>query len=288
MKSQSKFIFLVWAGLCVSLAIPSATFAQGSSGNTQEQSKQAQKDAKKEEKAAKKEQRRKKKSIDATKVDDQDDIGNLKISGIDVVQNRVFVKSGRSEFTFGVGAILDNPFLRYQMAQFRYTYHIRETFGIELSYQRAFSQQKALVGQLEGIECAPGEFFDEDGNDLANVPGACGVTFTSPPDPYENIYVANFIWSPIYGKFSIFSKKIYHFDLFLTAGVGYYDTERDGYVGFNAGIGGKIYFNEWFAFRADLRNLTIKEGAPFNNVVNNRIISAGFSFYLPTNPNRDK
>ncbi|MCB1198931.1 MAG: outer membrane beta-barrel domain-containing protein, partial [Deltaproteobacteria bacterium] len=176
---------------------------------------------------------KKKKTVTAASIQEDQDIGNLRISGIDVVQNRVFAKKGRHEFTFGMGAILDNPFLRYELAQFRYNYHFRETFAIELSYQYAFNQQKSLIGQLEGIQCAPGEFFDEDGNDLSNVPGACGVSFSSPPDPFVHTYIANLVWSPIYGKFSIFSRKIYHFDLFFTAGAGYYDTERSGYIGFN-------------------------------------------------------
>ncbi|MEZ4820778.1 MAG: outer membrane beta-barrel domain-containing protein, partial [Bdellovibrionota bacterium] len=197
-------------------------------------------------------------------------------------------KKGRHEFTFGMGAILDNPFLRYELAQFRYNYHFRETFAVELSYQYAFNQQKSLIGQLEGIQCAPGEFFDEDGNDLSNVPGACGVSFSSPPDPFVHTYIANLVWSPIYGKFSIFSRKIYHFDLFFTAGAGYYDTERSGYIGFNAGLGGKIFLNDWLAFRGEIRNLTVKEGAPFNNIVNNRVISVGFSVFAPFKNKREK
>jgi len=248
----------------------------------------------KEEKAAakiekqNKKRKKNKKTKHASDIKEDEDIGNLRISGIDVVQNRVFAKTGRHEFAFGAGAILDNPFLRYQLAQFRYNYHFRETFSVELSYQYAFNQRKALVRQLENIECAPGEFFDEDGIDLSSVPGACGVIFSSPPDPYQHIYLANFVWSPIYGKFSIFSRKIYHFDFFLTAGLGWYDTERSGYLGFNAGVGAKVFLSQWLAFRADIRNVTVKEGAPFNNVVNNRILSLGLSLFTPSKNKREK
>jgi outer membrane beta-barrel protein len=229
------------------------------------------------------------KQTQQNKKETDEDIGNLRISGIDVVQNRVFIKGKRHEFTLGAGVILDNPFTRYQLGQFRYTYHFREMIGLELGYGYAISQDKALVSQLEGVQCAPGEFFDENGNDLSNVDGACGITLDPAPDPIKHAFNANFIWSPIYGKFSLFSKRIYHFDLFITAGVGYYMTERDeAYIGFNGGIGGKIYINEFMAFRADLRNLTIKEEAPFSNIVNDRILSVGLSFFAPTKINRER
>lgn len=255
------------SGLLIFLLATSTSFAQ---------------DSQMEEERGKKS--KSKKTVDAVQMKDDDDIGNLRISGIDVVQNRVFSKRNRHEFSAGMGAIFDNPFLRYQLLQLRYTYHLREAFSVELGYERAFSQVKSLINQLENIECEPGEFFDADGNELTN----CGVVLDPGPDPFENNYTFNLVWSPIYGKFSIFSKKIYHFDLSLTAGVGYYDTERNGYVGFNGGIGGKIFLNEWLAFRADIRNLTVKEGAPFNNIVNNRIFSLGFSTFFPLKNKRER
>jgi outer membrane beta-barrel protein len=219
------------------------------------------------------------------KAEAKDDIGNLRRSGIDVVQNRVFIKGRRHEVTIGVGTIFDNPLLRYEMAELRYTYHLREAIGLELGYSRAFNQNKAIINDLANIPCDnPPTLFDEDGFPITD----CGVQLNPPPDAYKNIYLANVVWSPIYGKFSIFSKKILHFDIFLTAGAGMYDAARDNRFGFNIGVGTKIFLNEWAAVRVDFRNFTIKEGAPFNHIVNNRTLSLGMSFFLPTRIQREQ
>ncbi len=215
----------------------------------------------------------------------ENDIGNLRREGIDVVQNRVFVKSKRHEFGLGTGFIFDNPFIRYETAEFRYTYHFRESIAFEGSYAYAFHQNKAIITDLENIPCdSPPTLFDGSGSPLAN----CGVILDPKPDPYKHIFNGNLVWSPIYGKFSIFSKKILHFDIFATAGAGYYMADVDNRFGLNIGIGTKVFVNEWAAVRVDLRNFTIKEGAPFNHIVNNRILSVGMSFFVPSRIEREQ
>lgn len=214
-----------------------------------------------------------------------DDIGDLRREGIDVVQNRIFIKTGRSELGVGMGFIFDNPFLRYETAEFRYTYHFNEGLSIEGAYSYAYSQNKAIVTDLKNIPCdSPPTLFDSVGNPIAD----CGISLNPAPDPYKHIINANLVWSPIYGKFSIFSRKILHFDIFATAGGGYYFADRDNRFGFNIGVGTKVFLNEWSAVRIDFRNFTIKEGAPFNHIVNNRILSVGMSFFLPTKIEREQ
>ncbi|MCB0327574.1 MAG: outer membrane beta-barrel domain-containing protein [Bdellovibrionales bacterium] len=215
----------------------------------------------------------------------QNDIGNVRIKGIDVVQNRIFTKGGRHEFTFGGGWVFDNPFIEYGMAEFHYTYHLRESIGLEFNYTRAFSFDKALIDDLAGIPCDPANPLFDSNNDAIT---DCGISLDPAPDPFKNIYVGNIVWSPIYGKFSIFSKKIFHFDVFLLAGAGLYQASRSKNFGFNVGLGTKIHLNDWSSLRIDFKNFTVKEGAPFNHIVNNRILSMGMSFYLPTRPRREK
>lgn len=215
----------------------------------------------------------------------KDDIGNLRKEGIDVVQNRVFVKGGRHELTLGTGFIFDNPFLRYETLEGRYTYHFREMLAFEANYAYAFNQTKAILRDLENIPCDnPPTLFDDTGAPIAD----CGVTLNPGPDPYKHIIGGNLLWAPIYGKFSIFSKKILHFDVFATGGAGYYMGDRENNFGFNVGVGSKIFINESTAVRIDFRNITIKEGAPFNHIVNNRILSIGMSFFLPTKIDREQ
>lgn len=210
----------------------------------------------------------------AAKKEKKSEIGSLRREGIDVVQRRVFRKSLRHEFSLGGAINADNQFLLYEYLDARYTFHFREALSFEAHYARAFSQNKAIVNDLANIPCPPG------------VPSgtSCAVTLNPPPDPTKNMYFGNLVWSPIYGKFSIFSKKIYHFDVYLVAGAGMFDNERSNRFAFNVGIGTKIYVNNWFAVRFDLRNITVKEGAPFNHIINNRTMAVGVSFFLPTKP----
>ncbi len=208
-------------------------------------------------------------------------IGNYRTEGIDVVQRRVFRKSLRHEFSADGGIIADNQFIFYELAQARYTFHFRETLGFEGSYSHAFHQEKAIVADLSNIPC-PSPNSDLDGDGQPDID--CGLDLNPPPDPLKNAYFGNIIWSPIYGKFSIFSKKIYHFDLFVVAGAGLFDNERSNRFGFNIGIGTKVFVNDWFAVRADFRNITVREDAPFNHIANNRILSLGVSIFLPTKP----
>ena len=215
------------------------------------------------------------------KVQSTDDVGSLRREGIDVVQNRVFIKGNRSEVSLGGGFIFDDPFLRYQTAELRYTYHFNEGIAIEGSYLRAFHQNKPIINDLANIPC-PNATVD------AALGGNCGVTLDPSPDPYKNIFMGNFVWSPIYGKFSIFSRKILHFDIFATAGAGYFMDERDNHFGINVGVGTKVFVNDWSAVRIDFRNFTVREGAPFNHILNSRIISIGYSFFFPSHVEREQ
>src|SRR5260221_117627 len=78
---------------------------------------------------------------------------------------------------------------------------------------------------LNSIPCPTGAnaFFDANGNVITS---GCGVTLANAPDPLKQYGFGNLVWSPIYGKFAIFSKKIFHFDLYILAGGGLFDNER--------------------------------------------------------------
>ncbi|MCB0308319.1 MAG: outer membrane beta-barrel domain-containing protein [Bdellovibrionales bacterium] len=209
------------------------------------------------------------------KTTESSDVGSYSREGIDVVQGRLFRKALRHEFSLDGGLIVDNQFLFYQLLQPRYTFHLRESIGFELSFGKAFHQERAIIDALKDVQCDPD-------NNPSTPTVDCSVALDPPPDPLKNMYFANIIWSPIYGKFSIFSKKIYHFDIYMLAGGGMFDNERSNRFAFNVGAGAKVFVNDWFAVRVDFRNITVREGAPFNQIVNNRIYSLGVSAFLPT------
>lgn len=193
--------------------------------------------------------------------------GSFSIEGIEVIQNRLFQKRGRHELSLSVGTLYDNSFVFYEVIPIRYSYFFRESLGIELTGAFAFGQEKGLVQSLR------------------QPPVGVDVKV----EKIKRYYTGNFIWSPVYGKFNIFASLIVHFDLYLTTGFGMMDNAvtvdntKARHFAFNIGAGAKIYMNNWIALRLDFRNYTFKEGTPFNDTVNNRILSLGVSFFLPPN-----
>ena len=209
---------------------------------------------------------------------EEDQIGNYRKEGVDVVQGRVFRKGGRHELGLDLGIVPDNQFLFYQMIQGRYAYHFQEAFAVELSGSQVFNQQRNIIGDLEKIPCGPGQQLTTNGVPSSN----CGIKLNPATDPWKNTAMVNFIWSPMYGKFALFSKKIFHFDLYMLAGAGLFHNERSNRFGFDVGAGMKVFLNDWIAMRFDVRNITVREGAPFNQIANNRQFTLGVSFFFPT------
>ncbi len=228
---------------------------------------------------------------DASKKSEQkqgDAIGDYRVEGIDVVQQRVFLKGGRHEFKIDGGIIPNNTFLMYEMVGVKYAYHFNEGLAFEAAYTRAFHQEKSIITDLRNIPCPTNPpFYVKNADGTYSLATDCGVTLQNPPDPLKNMYFGTLIWSPIYGKLAIFSKKIFHFDLNLNAGVGVYQNERSNRLAFSVGLGGKIFMNDWMAVNVDIRNYTVREGAPFSQIVNNQLYAAGVSFFFPTHSIRD-
>ncbi len=77
----------------------------------------------------------------------------------------------------------------------------------------------------------------------------------------------NFTYVPIYGKFSTFSKFIFHYDIYAVGGVGAISTrpipvidpdnrkfDYSPKIAFNAGVGLRIFFTRWLAANLELRD----------------------------------
>lgn len=214
----------------------------------------------------------------ASSAKEDSEIGNYRKQGIDVVQQRVFRVRNRHEFSMDLGGIVDNQFLNYGIGRVGYTYHLRETLGFQLTGGYALHQNKALVADLSGptVEC-PDDVIDSN---TGQPPTGCPLNILL--DPMKSFGMFNVVFSPFYGKFALFSKKILHFNIFINAGPGYVFNENSKRFSFNVGLGGKIFINEWASVRIGIENLTVRQGQPFNQITNNRIYSLGMSFFLPT------
>lgn len=93
-----------------------------------------------------------------------------------------------------------------------------------------------------------------------------------PINEYQLLAQANFTYVPVYGKFLMFNRFIFHYDFYLMAGVGITRTRPIPVVDpevrrfdwqtailFNAGIGLRVFFNRWIGFVAEIRNYIYPE-----------------------------
>ncbi len=93
-----------------------------------------------------------------------------------------------------------------------------------------------------------------------------------PINEYQLAAAVNFSYVPLYGKFSMFSRYIFHWDLYLTAGVGVMrsrpipaiDPEVRTFdwntaILFNANIGVRIFFTRSVGLTLELRNFVYPE-----------------------------
>jgi outer membrane beta-barrel protein len=93
-----------------------------------------------------------------------------------------------------------------------------------------------------------------------------------PINEYQLLAQGNFSYVPIYGKFLMFNRFIFHYDFYLMAGVGatrtrpipVIDPEVRSFdwqtnIMFNAGIGLRVFVNRWFGFVAEIRNYIYPE-----------------------------
>ena len=93
--------------------------------------------------------------------------------------------------------------------------------------------------------------------------------------------IASLLWSPIHAKFKFSENTIIHGDLFAVVGAG--RTSDPSVLGltWEAGVGAKLYFNRFFAFRLDLRDFLLpQEVLGRGRITNNVTILAGLSLWL--------
>jgi len=93
--------------------------------------------------------------------------------------------------------------------------------------------------------------------------------------------VFSLLWSPIHAKLKFSEATILHGDLFVVAGAG--RTADPSVLGltWEAGLGAKIYFNRFLAFRLDVRDFLLpQEVLGRGRITNNVTVLAGLSLWI--------
>lgn len=167
---------------------------------------------------------------------------------IRVIEKRAFEKDGRHEFSLLVGVAPNDPFFNYYPVGLRYDYYLLESLALEIAGAYVFHPESGLRSFV--------------------VKNFKGVKDARLPQRVEWYAGANVYWAPIYGKFSVFAKKIATFDLGFILGaaaIGSHVSQRGAWVRKStpdvaglAGLGFHFYLTELLALRADYRHYVFK------------------------------
>ncbi|OGR10508.1 MAG: hypothetical protein A2341_09480 [Deltaproteobacteria bacterium RIFOXYB12_FULL_58_9] len=181
---------------------------------------------------------------------------------IPAVTGRVFAKSGRLELSPGFGLSLNDPFYDHIVASGAVAYHVTEWLWIGGSADFYISPSSTIA-----VANRDPEQFDYN----------------------RPVYTARLEvgWSPIYGKLSLLAEQVFHFDTYVSAGVGVVGpSETDATLAGTFAIGEHFFINEWMAFKLELRDQIFGLArAPAKNkdkeLQNFLSATLGVCFYLP-------
>ncbi len=157
-------------------------------------------------------------------------------SGLGVVQNRTFTKSGRFQIGLLGGMAFTDPFLNVRMAGLGVGYHFTETFSLNLLYWKYFAQSSTAL-----------KTFEETRGATAN---------TNYPQHYLG---GESTWSFLYGKLALFDAKIIYYDMNVALGMGAVKTESGTNPAPSVGVGQRFFLNRSFSLRLDYRLVVFKE-----------------------------
>lgn len=163
-----------------------------------------------------------------------------------VVQNRAFSKAKRFFGTLHYGRAVNDPYYIGDYFGVTGGYFFNETWGVEANYMTT--------------NLSKGEIFKE----IVRLRGGPRV------NEAKARALVSAVWMPIYAKMSLMDKKILHFDMGFTVGVGqfayerkYYQgsvpngqerSEKDSTTGYSLGVTQQFYFNRMAAIRVDFVN----------------------------------
>lgn len=182
-----------------------------------------------------------------------------------IIHPRFQPKSKRFQLNVGGAAVLNDPWFNQFGVSFKAAYHFTELFGIELASD-VYSGSEANAAR-----------------DLASNLNVLTSSFVRPKS-YSGLHI---YLSPIYGKMSLFNKRIVPYDVYFTLGAGQTALERatqDQSPTFHLGAGQIFAFTRNAAFRWDIRVNAFETQSSLQAIktqTQNVIMTLGFSFFLP-------
>src|SRR5262249_51161713 len=87
--------------------------------------------------------------------------------------------------------------------------------------------------------------------------------------------IASLLWSPIHAKFKFTEDTIIHGDVFAVAGAGRTFHESVMGLTWEAGLGLKLYFTKYVAFRLDVRDFLLPQEVLGRGRITNNVTALG-------------
>src|SRR5580658_3063710 len=177
------------------------------------------------------------------------------------VEDRLFTKAYRHEFSFMGGYYAADLYSSNWVAGGAYTFHFSEDLALEASVE--FTRFRSAVTQAYELRYPQ-------------------VSIESSTDNPGRLYFGHLIYTFAYGKLRWFGGGISRFDFNLALGAGVTDdTTARGVTG-SAGLGAKLFFGKWFALRWDARDHVLEESLVGDqHLVNDIVLTLGFSVFVP-------
>lgn len=194
-------------------------------------------------------------------IDDETEEGQKLRDRIKSVQRKVFIKKARWELYPLVSFTLNDPFFQNVLVGGSLSYHLSDAFSLEAGGAYVVARTESSVVQ----------FIRRETDSLLE-------------DPPQLEYKAdlNFVWAPIYGKFSLFGDAIIHFDTYLTLGGGVFGTDLQPNPAANVGVGTRLFLTKWLAIRTEFRNYFFaEERAGESDLQTPAFLGASLALFLP-------
>jgi len=181
------------------------------------------------------------------------------------IQRKPFIKKGRWELTPLFIISLNDAFYQKMGGGASLAYHLADSLGLELHAGYVGTVQTDMVG-----------FFQQANQALPKV------------SQLQYYLTANVMWSPLYGKLSLFTDEIVHFDAYLVGGFGMASTETGIKFASSIGLGLRYFATSWLVIKIEVRDMIYTEKlkldvqrTEFSDLQNHIMFSAGVSFFLP-------
>jgi outer membrane beta-barrel protein len=171
------------------------------------------------------------------------------------VQRKVFLKKSRVEIFPQFSLDLNDPFFQHFIVGAAVGFHLADSMSVEVRGGATIAKMKQSAIRFVRTE-----------------------TDSLLENPPEFKYHADidFLWAPFYGKISLFSEAILHFDTYLTAGPGIFGTDAGLNPAANIGIGQRYFITDWLTARVEVRNYLFLDNRNDTSDLQNLLV-LGFS-----------